>query len=187
MRFEKIPVLTKAGLRSLVVNDVEAIEEGLKLIAHHVKSGAGSIDVLCTDAEKRLTIILLKDQKNGRTILKALDYYDWINKNVSAIKRMYPKSQDIDANKSPRLIFLGSEFSDDFVRSVKYLKPRFDLVECEYLKTPNGEKGLYCRNVDIEETRRDETPSKIEEEVRSLFKNSSDRIKDAIDRIKKIK
>ena len=185
MRFEKIPLENERELESLITRNLDVIEEGLTLISHQVRTGAGIIDILCSDADSRLTVIELKAKESDRLLLQALTYHDWVNENALAIKEMFSKARDVDAHKSPRLILVAPRFSEDLTKAVKYFEPQIDLVEWEYLKTPSGEKGLYCRTIEIEEpervveplTTQDHIKYIIDEDVRMLFENTIERIK----------
>ena len=185
MRFEKIPLEGETELESLIIRNMDVIEEGLKLISHQVRTGAGIIDILCSDADNRLTVIELKAKESDRVLLQALTYHDWVNENALAIKEMFSKARDVDVNKSPRLILVAPRFSEDLMKAVKYIEPQIDLVEWAYLKSPSGEKGLYCRPVEVEELERIADPPTIQdhinyiidEDLRTLFKNTIERIK----------
>jgi len=185
MKFEKIPLENETELESLIIRNLDVIETGLKLISHQVRTGSGIIDLLCSDADNRLTVIELKVKESDRVLLQALTYHDWVNENALAIKEMFSKARDIDTGKSPRLILVAPRFSEDLMKAVKYFEPQIDLVEWEYLKTPSGEKGLYCRPIEIEEPERIVEPQTtqdhikyiIDEDVRILFENTIERIK----------
>ena len=186
MRIEKIPLENETELETLIVRNLDVIETGLKLISHQVRTGSGIIDILCSDADNRLTVIELKVKESDRVLLQALTYHDWVNENALAIKEMFPKAREVDAGKSPRLILVAPRFSEDLMKAVKYFEPQIDLVEWEYLRSPSGEKGLYCRPIEVEEPERivepltteDHITYIIDDDTRELFKNTIGRIKD---------
>ena len=185
MRFEKIPLDNETELESLIIGNLDVVEEGLKLISHQVRTGSGIIDILCSDADNTLTVIELKAKESDRILLQALTYHDWVNENALAIKEMFSKARDVDAGQSPRLILVAPRFSEDLMKAVKYFEPQIDLFEWEYLKTPSGERGIYCRSIEIEEPERIVEPRTIkdhidyiiDDDVRTLFESTIERVK----------
>lgn len=185
MSFEKIPLKSETELESLIIKNIDVVEEGLNLISHQFITGAGIIDILCSDADDRLTVIELKVKESERVLSQGLKYFDWVNENVLAIKQMFPKAKGVDANKIPRLILIAPKFSEDLTKVVKYFEPQIDLIEWDYLKTPSGESGLYFRSMEIEEPERIVEPPTIQdhinyiinEDVRVLLKNTIERIR----------
>lgn len=183
-RFENIPIGNELELESIIIKNLDSIEEGLELISHQVGTGTGRIDILCNDADNRLTVIELKVRETDRILLQALTYYDWVNENLLSVKQMYPKANKIDASKSPRLILIAPSFSEDLKRAVKYFEPQIDLFEYIYLKSPSGEKGIYCKVIEIDEPERIVEPLSAQDHInyitddtiRTLFKQTIEKI-----------
>ena len=77
-------------LVSLLKKQTAALEEGLKAIDANIPCEAsGNIELLALDGANRLVIIDLDDHPNDGLLVRGIDHFDWIVRNMPNVRRMY--------------------------------------------------------------------------------------------------
>ena len=148
---------TSEQLASLLKKQAGALEEGMTAIDTNIPiEASGSIEILALDARNRLTIVDLDDHPNDELLLRGIDHYDWIVRNISNVRRMYA-GQLIDFSLQPRIFLVAPEFSALF-RSVTR---HFTSLQIQCLKyravTISGGIGIFFEDAfrsTFQETRR---------------------------------
>ena len=148
---------TREQLASLLKKQAGALEEGMTAIDTNILSEAsGSIEILALDARNRLTIIDVDDHPNDELLLRGIDHYDWVVRNISNLRRMYA-GQLVDFSLQPRIFLIAPEFSSLF-RSVTR---HFTSLQIQCLKyravTISGGIGIFFEDAfrsTFQETRR---------------------------------
>jgi RecB family endonuclease NucS len=131
---------SESEFESILTENPNLIEEGLKIVDTQVITNRGRLDILGLDSGKVLVIIELKIVESDEMLWQALDYYDWVFRNIDSIKRMYPNNE-IDYNQPPRLMLIAPSFSDAIKRRAIYLDPSVELLEYKYLQAAD-KKGM---------------------------------------------
>lgn len=159
-KLKRIAVREERILEDLLIQNPEVLEEELRVLDHQVVTDSGPLDILAVDGSGVLTVIELKITESDDMLLQALRYYDWVYTNIGFLANHFGKERNVEIEEAetPRIILVAPSFSETAKRLVRYLRPSVDLFEYEYLQAPSGEQLLYCRSVELEETRPVRTP-----------------------------
>lgn len=183
LKFER-----ESEFESILTKNPNIIEEGLKIIDTQVVASRGPLDILGVDSGNVLVVIELKIVESDEMLWQALDYYDWVFRNIDSIKRMY-QDYEIDYSQEPRLMLIASSFSDAIKRRAIYLEPPVELLEYKYLQA-DDKKGILLSPVSLPTSPVDEIPEghkSVEDHVEYITdKQSRELCRDVIERIKNI-
>lgn len=114
-------------LQELVIDNVEAIELGLRLLDSRVLLGGATIEMLALDSRDVLTLVALGFQADDEMLLRALEAYSWCLEYPDALRRLYPDVRPAPT-EPPRVIFIAERVPDAFLRKIKHLK--FHRADC---------------------------------------------------------
>lgn len=115
--------LKEKQLEDLVRRFPENIEDGLKYVDHQRFTDRGPLDVLLVDSGNSLVICELKIVEDDNMLMQALDYYDYITKNVEGFARAYSdKGHKIDPLQEPRLFLIAPSFSIAMINRCKWIE-----------------------------------------------------------------
>ena len=135
--------ISERQLESLLMNDIEAIEEGMIFLANQINTrDVGEIDVLAVDKEGILNVIELKIEENDKQLLQGLRYLDWINSNITLVSKVYAtdKKVKIEDNFRPRLVLIAPSFSRNLYTAVKFIDTiGIDLFEYDVVQSGKNE------------------------------------------------
>jgi len=190
MTFTEIEI-EERNLEVAIIRNPGVIEKGLTILDHQVPAGTGKIDILGADSGGKLTIMELKVTEDDTMLMQSVEYYDWVSQNTDRLAERYgekfPKV-DIDAEEPPRLILVAPTFSLPLKTCCKYINADVDLFEYVYLKTKTGEKGIFCKRVDLGPPATPPSrPLGVEDHVNYITNPTIKRIcKEAMDQIKEI-
>lgn len=184
-KFPKVEVTDEKELHQLMIDDIEALEEDIKILKHEFQCGErGVADFLYVDSGNRLGIIEAKKETDEDIIFQGLRYYDWVAKNRYAVANMYP-NEGINPQVEPRLTLVAKSFSDDIRSLTNHFKPDVELFEYVVVKRDN-QRGLVFHPVSSpkievtpsEPTREEDLIEYItDEKLRTLFKEKIKEIK----------
>jgi hypothetical protein len=116
LKFER-----ESELEAILTENPNVIEEGLSVIDTQVITNSGRLDILGLDSGKALVVIELKIEESDEMLWQALDYYDWVFRNIDTVKRLYPNSE-VDYGQTPRLMLIAPRFSEVIKRRAVYLE-----------------------------------------------------------------
>jgi len=186
-RFKKDEVKSEKELHQLMMEDIEALEEGVKILKNEFQCGdRGVADFLYVDSGNRLGVIEAKLDTDENIIFQGLRYYDWVTKNRHAVANMFPRTT-INPNEEPRLTLVAKSFSDDIRSLTTHFRPNVELYEYTVLRSKDNDRGLCFHPVSppkIEEipaepmTEKDLTEYMTDENLRRLFKEKKKEIMD---------
>jgi Holliday junction resolvase-like predicted endonuclease len=140
-------------LEDEIMKEPDAVEKGLIVLDHQVPAGRGRIDILAVDSAGTFAILELKVKEDDSMLIQALAYYDWVYQNIDRLAEWYKKKNpevNIDKERQPRIILVAPTFSQWLKMAAKYVDVDIDLIEVVYLQSRGGERGLYCRAVELE-------------------------------------
>ena len=103
-------VMSEVELEEVIRREPELIEEGLRFVDHQVPTVLGRIDVLLVTSEGALSVCELKVVEDDGMLTQAIDYYDYVVKNIHAFARGYPDA-NIDPSQEPFLELIAPSFS----------------------------------------------------------------------------
>jgi hypothetical protein len=147
-KFKKEEVGSEKELHQLMMEDINALEEGIKILQYEFPCGdRGRADFLYVDSGNRLGIIEVKMESDEDIVFQGLRYYDWVSKNKYAVKAIFPQ-ENINVEEDPRLTLIAKSFSDDIKSISTHLKPDVELFEYSVLRK-DDDKGLYFHPIPL--------------------------------------
>lgn len=151
-------------LHSIIEKELEAIEEGLRLLKYEYELVKGNPDFLCADSGGRLVIIEVKLQEDENMLFQALRYYNEIDRNRYIIAKMFSK-KTVDPEDHPRIILIAESFSDDLRRMGTLVVPDVEMYEYTVLKTEDGKEGICYHAVSLPKIEDKPVPPKTADEL----------------------
>ena len=148
-KVEELPVSEKE-LEALLVKDLSVIDPSLVFLGRQIETDSGFLDMLALDKEEKSLVLLeLKVKQDDEQLFQAIRYYDWVKSRIELIRRSYRK--EIDVNTDPWVILVAPSFSEDLKKVARYVSMPLNLCEYTVLKLPNGDKYVYCKDIDYGE------------------------------------
>src|SRR4029077_8485773 len=133
-------------LRSLVSDNSDAMEPGLKILASNLNLGRTTVDLAAIDAQDRPVLFVLGLTADDVMLVRALEAYAWCLEYPESIQRLVPAS--VRSGWPPRIVFVAERLLEAFVRKLRLLS--FSAVDCfefRYVEA-NGTAGFYLDRVD---------------------------------------
>ena len=165
---KKIKPKNEKELHSVIEKELDALEEGLKVLKYEFAMPKGIPDFLCVDSGGRLVVIEVKLQEDDNVLFQALRYFNDTDKDRYVIAKMFQK-ENIDPNDHPRIVLIAEKFSDDLRRLSTLVIPDVELYEYTLLVTAEGKEGICFHPVSL---------PKIEEQIKTPM--SFDKLRDYI-------
>ena len=133
--------VTEAELEDLVRLAPGKLREGLGFIDHQVTTERGRLDVLLLESDKALVIVELKVVEDDGMLIQGIDYYDYVQRNLSAFALAYHK-HGVDASKQPRLFLVAPSFSTTLLSRARWLDLPLSLFtfQCIELGAPTKQR-----------------------------------------------
>src|SRR5713101_2230370 len=140
--FRKLEVKDIGDLERLVSENVEGIEQGLRVIDSRLLLGQAAIDLVGLDAKDSLVLVALDFTADEGLLLRVMDAYSWCLEYPDTIRRLYPMAE-VSESRPPRILFIVERLTDSFVRRIKQLSfLEIDCIEFRHLEM-NGASALY--------------------------------------------
>ncbi|MCM8783281.1 MAG: hypothetical protein NC818_00675 [Candidatus Omnitrophica bacterium] len=134
----------KERISQLLIEGIANLERGLRVLDRNLILTKRPLDILAVDLLGELVIIELEVGDDETVILRALEHFDWILNNINSIVQKYNKDK-IDITLAPRIIIVGGNFGEDFIRKLSYVNTtKIELYEYE-LKNEDGISHLILR------------------------------------------
>jgi len=153
MPIEQISVKDKQELEKIVMEEINAIENGLTVIYNNIKiDPKTNLDILCHDTEGRLVVMQLNAEEDDNMFFEGLRCLNYVDTVKPMLRAAYGKAK-IDENTSPRLILLAPSFSHNLRNVVENTSAiEVDLYEWDYLQI-GDKKGLYAHPLIVKSPR----------------------------------
>jgi hypothetical protein len=146
LTFKRREVSDLQHLRSLVSDNSDAMEPGLKILASNLNLGRTTVDLAALDAQDRPVLFVLGLTADDVMLVRALEAYAWCLEYPESIQRLVPAS--VRPGWPPRIVFVAERLLEAFVRKMRLLS--FSAVDCfefRYVEA-NGTAGFYLDRVD---------------------------------------
>jgi hypothetical protein len=152
LKIKSISIGPESKLESMLVENPDMIEDGLRVITRQQRTDTGPLDILGVDADNTLVVIELKNEAAEGHLDQGLRYYDWCRQNIAWITQAF-KDHGINDKVLPRLVLIAPSFTEIVRKIAKYVAVGVDLKLYEYQAVENekGEEGLICRELDFGE------------------------------------
>lgn len=143
--------MEESEIEDYLVKNREAIEEGMIILGHQIRTDSGPLDILALDEDNVLIVIEIKSEMDDGQLDQGLRYYDWVRSNIEWISRTYKKEigKEINIKKEPELLLIAPEFSENLKKVVKYVSIPIRLMECTSFKLQSGERHVICKPVEV--------------------------------------
>ena len=146
LTFKRREVSDLQHLRSLVSDNSDAMEPGLKILASNLNLGRTTVDLAAIDAQDRPVLFVLGLTADDAMLVRALEAYAWCLEYPESIQRLVPAS--VRPGWPPRIVFVAERLLEAFVRKMRLLNfAAVDCFEFRYVEA-NGTAGFYLDRVD---------------------------------------
>ena len=133
-------------LGTLVAENVDAIEPGLKIIGSNLNLGRASIELVALDGSNTPVLVTLGLTADDTMLLRALEAYAWCLDYPESLQKLVPASRAPEW--PPRVVFVAERLLESFVRKMRLLKfSTVDFFEFRYVEA-NGTMGFYLDRAD---------------------------------------
>ncbi len=146
LTFKRREVSDLQHLRTLVSDNVDAMEPGLKILASNLNLGRTNIELAALDAQNRPILFVLGLTADDAMLVRALEAYAWCLEYPESVQRLVPAS--VQLAWPPRIVFVSERLLEAFVRKMRLLNfSKVDCFEFRYVEA-NGTTGFYLDRVD---------------------------------------
>lgn len=139
---------SESELHAIIEKELDALEEGLKLLKREYSYGKGAVDFLCVDSGGRIVIIEVKLHEDENILFQALRYYSDIDNDRHLVANLFT-SKHVDANEPPRIILIAETFSEDIRRLSTLVNPDIELFGYTAVLLPSGDRGIVYHPVSL--------------------------------------
>jgi hypothetical protein len=144
-QFKKLEIRNLRDLETLVAENGESLEPGLRFVDSCILLGHARIDLVGLDASDTLVLTVLGFTTTEEMLLRILEAYSWCREYPETVRRLYPAAR---FGQAPRVIFVAERVSDAFVRKVKQLNiGELDCVSLLHLEV-DGVPAVYFETVE---------------------------------------
>ena len=165
LTFKRREIKDLQQLGTLVADNVEAIEPGLKVIGSNLNLGHASIELVALDGSNTPVLVTLGLTADDTMLLRALEAYAWCLDYPESLQKLLPASRPPEW--PPRVVFVAERLLESFVRKMRLLKfSTVDFFEFRYVEA-NGTLGFYLDRADWDRSspddeQEDERPQRSE-------------------------
>jgi hypothetical protein len=144
-QFKKLAIRDLRDLETLVSENPESLEPGLRFVDSCTLLGHARIDLVGLDASDTLVLTVLGFTTTEELLLRILEAYSWCLEYPETVRRLYPAAR---FGRAPRVVFVAERVSDAFVRKVKQLNvAELDCVTVLHLEV-DGVPAVYFETVE---------------------------------------
>jgi hypothetical protein len=146
LTFKRREIKDLQQLGTLVAENVDAIEPGLKIIGSNLNLGRASIELVALDTSHTPVLVTLGLTADDTMLLRALEAYAWCLDYPESLQKLVPASSRPEW--PPRVVFVAERLLESFVRKMRLLKfSTVDFFEFRYVEA-NGTMGFYLDRAD---------------------------------------
>jgi hypothetical protein len=146
LTFKRREIKDLQQLGTLVAENVDAIEPGLKIIGSNLNLGRASIELVALDGSHTPVLVTLGLTADDTMLLRALEAYAWCLDYPESLQKLLPASRAPEW--PPRVVFVAERLLESFVRKMRLLKfSTVDFFEFRYVEA-NGTMGFYLDRAD---------------------------------------
>jgi hypothetical protein len=146
LTFKRREIKDLQQLGTLVTENVDGIEPGLKIIGSNLNLGRASIELVALDSSHTPVLVTLGLTADDTMLLRALEAYAWCLDYPESLQKLVPASSRPEW--PPRVVFVAERLLESFVRKMRLLKfSTVDFFEFRYVEA-NGTMGFYLDRAD---------------------------------------
>lgn len=144
---KKLDVEDLSTLATLVAENLEGLEPGLRVIDSRLVLGHAGIDLVALDARHSLVLVALDVAANHDLLLRVMDASAWCLEHPDMLRRLYPMA-NVSSTCPPRMLLMVDRLTDAFARRLTQLTAlELDCVEVRHLEV-NGASVVYFDRVE---------------------------------------
>src|SRR5215468_5227752 len=146
LTFKRREVSDLQHLRTLVSDNIDAMEPGVKILASNLNLGRTNVELAGLDAQNCPILFVLGLTADDAMLVRALEAYAWCLEYPESVQRLVPAN--LQLGWPPRIAFVAERLLEAFVRKMRLLN--FSAVDCfefRYVEA-NGTAGFYLDRVD---------------------------------------
>ena len=146
LTFKRREVSDIQHLRTLVSDNLDAMEPGLKILGSNLNLGRTNVELVALDAHNGPILFVLGLTADDAMLVRALEAYAWCLEYPESVQRLVPAN--LQLAWPPRIAFVAERLLEAFVRKMRLLN--FSSVDCfefRYVEA-NGTTGFYLDRVD---------------------------------------
>ena len=146
LTFKRREVSDLQHLRTLVSDNIDAMEPGVKILASNLNLGRTNVELAALDAQNCPILFVLGLTADDAMLVRALEAYAWCLEYPESVQRLVPAN--LQLGWPPRIAFVAERLLEAFVRKMRLLN--FSAVDCfefRYVEA-NGTAGFYLDRVD---------------------------------------
>jgi hypothetical protein len=148
LTFKRREVRDLQHLGTLVAENAEGIEPGLRIIGSNLNLGRSSVELAAIDGAGTPVLITLGLTADDTMLQRALEAYAWCLEYPESIQKLVPAT--IRPAWPPRVVFVAERLLESFVRKMRLLRfSTVDFFEYRYVEA-HGTTGFYLDRVDWE-------------------------------------
>src|SRR5262249_29121446 len=141
LTFKRRAVSVLQHLRTLVSDNVDAMEPGVKILASSLNLGRTNVELAALDSRNCPILFVLGLTADDAMLVRALEAYAWCLEYPESVQRLVPTN--IQLAWPPRIVFVAERLLEAFTRKMRLLN--FSAVDCfefRYVEA-NGTTGFY--------------------------------------------
>jgi len=146
LTFKRREVSDLQHLRTLVSDNIDAMEPGVKILASNLNLGRTNVELAALDARNVPMLFVLGLTADDAMLVRALEAYAWCLEYPESVQRLVPAN--VQVGWPPRIVFVAERLLEAFTRKMQLLN--FSAVDCfefRYVEA-NGTTGFYLDRVD---------------------------------------
>src|SRR5262249_8800454 len=146
LTFKRREVSDLQHLRTLVSDNVDAVEQGVKILASNLNLGRTNVELAALDSRNCPILFVLGLTADDAMLVRALEAYAWCLEYPESVQRLVPAN--LQLGWPPRIVFVAERLLEAFTRKMRLLN--FCAVDCfefRYVEA-NGTTGFYLDRVD---------------------------------------
>ncbi len=146
-----VEINTEKELHGIIKDELDALENGLRLLKYEMPLGVGVPDFVCVDSGGRLVIIEVKLYEDENILFQALGYYSEIDRNRYVLAESF-RDEKVDPKQSPRLVLIAKGYSEYVKRLSTLVKPVIELFEYTVVQISKGKNGIVFHPIPLPQT-----------------------------------
>src|SRR5262249_23908554 len=147
LTFKRRAVSVLQHLRTLVSDNVDAMEPGVKILASSLNLGRTNVELAALDSRNCPILFVLGLTADDAMLVRALEAYAWCLEYPESVQRLVPAN--LQLGWPPRIVFVAERLLEAFTRKMRLLN--FSAVDCfefRYVEA-NGTTGFYLDRVQL--------------------------------------
>ena len=146
LTFKRREIKDLHHLGTLVAENADAIEPGLRIVGSNLNLGRASVELVAIDSAQTPVLITLGLTADDAMLLRALEGYAWCLEYPESVQKLVPATTQPEW--PPRVVFVAERLLESFVRKMRLLRfSAVDFFEFRYVEA-NGATGFYLDRVD---------------------------------------